>query len=102
MEKMSMILIGIVLVMIGISNYKGNINSLHSYHRKRVCDEDSLPFGTLVGSGTILVGLCITVSGLLSFAGISESIQEIVSVAGLSAGLPIIIYAMFKYNKGLF
>ena len=35
METMSKILIGVVLIVIGIGNAKGNINSLHSYHRKR-------------------------------------------------------------------
>ena len=102
MEKMTMILLGIVLVLIGISNYKGNINSLHSYHRKRVQEEDRVPFGRLVGTGTILVGFSLIVSAALAFAGVSEMIQEVVTVAGLVAGIPIITYAMFKYNKGIF
>ena len=102
MEKMTMILLGVVLVLIGISNYKGNINSLHSYHRKRVQEEDRVPFGRLVGTGTILVGFSLIVSAALAFAGVSEMIQEVVTVAGLVAGIPIITYAMFKYNKGIF
>ena len=102
MEKMTMILLGVVLVLIGISNYKGNINSLHSYHRKRVQEEDRVPFGRLVGTGTILVGFSLIVSAALAIAGVSEMIQEVVTVAGLVAGIPIITYAMFKYNKGIF
>ena len=102
METMSKILIGVVLIVIGIGNAKGNINSLHSYHRKRVSEEHRLPFGKLVGSGTIVIGFCITVSGILAFAGASELFQEAVAIIGLALGIPMIFYAMFKYNKGVF
>ena len=35
-EFMIQIIIGLVLIIIGIFNMKGNISLLHSYHRKRV------------------------------------------------------------------
>ena len=41
-------LIGVICIILGVSNMKGNINSLHSYHRHRVSEEDRLPFGSLV------------------------------------------------------
>ena len=49
-------LVGAVLVGMGIYNIKGNISSLHSYHRSRVKEEDRLPFGRLVGIGNITMG----------------------------------------------
>ena len=39
-EFIIQIIIGLVLVIIGIFNMKGNISLLHSYHRKRVKKED--------------------------------------------------------------
>jgi hypothetical protein len=49
-------LVGIVCIVLGISNMKGNISSLHSYHRSRVSEEDRIPFGKKVGLGTIIIG----------------------------------------------
>ena len=37
-------LVGVVCIVLGISNMKGNISSLHSYHRNRVSEEDRIPF----------------------------------------------------------
>ena len=51
MEQIITIVIGIVMILIGFSNRKGNISMLHSYHRKRVTEEDRLPFGKMVGNG---------------------------------------------------
>ena len=43
------IALGIVCILIGLSNRKGNIETLHSYHRSRVSEEDRIPFGKEVG-----------------------------------------------------
>ena len=59
-------IVGIVCIVLGISNYKGNISSLHSYHRSRVSEEDRIPFGRMVGLGTIIIGAVIIV-----FSGMS-------------------------------
>ena len=102
MENLLTIIIGAVLALIGVSNCKGNINSLHSYHIKRVTEENRLPFGRLVGAGTIIVGVFLALSGVLGYTGATEKVQEVVLIAGFLAGLPFILYAMFKYNKGIF
>ena len=87
------VILGIIIIIIGIMNMKGNISTLHSYHRKRVKEEDRLPFARLVGLGTIIIGGCLIVS---SFLG------ETILIIGLIIGLIPIVYAMFKYNKGIF
>ena len=46
--------VGIILCVIGILNMKGNISSLHSYHRNNIKEEDIKPFGKLVCLGTVL------------------------------------------------
>ena len=48
-EFIIQIIIGLIIIIIGILNMKGNISLLHSYHRKRVKKEDIIPFGKKVG-----------------------------------------------------
>ena len=108
MEYIVTAIVGVVCILIGISNRKGNISMLHSYHRKRVAEEDRLPFGKLVGLGMIIIGITLLLfSGLYFMASyLQESlcfiIGNIVFAAGFAIGLGITFYAMFKYNKGIF
>ena len=100
--------VGIVCIILGISNMRGNISSLHSYHRSRVSEEDRIPFGKLVGTGTIIIGIALLVSGVLSYLSVRCEqemfilIGNIVTGAGLVVGLGLSFFAMFKYNKGIF
>ena len=100
--------LGILIIVLGISNRKGNIASIHWYHRKRVTEEERIPFGKLVGLGTIIIGVCFLVSSVLSFVAehyekeLYSQIGGVIVAAGLVVGLGISFYAMFKYNKGIF
>ena len=102
------LLVGILCIVIGILNTKGNISMLHSYHRKRVTEADRIPFGRLVGLGMILIGIAIIIGGtLLSVGELLESdiytlLGTILMIVGLVVGTVISFYAMFKYNKGIF
>lgn len=100
-ELIIQIIIGIVLIIIGISNIKGNISLLHSYHRKRVKKEDIKPYGKKVGIGTIIIALTIIIAGILAFLNYTN-ISNISLIVGFLTGFIIIFYAMFKYNKGIF
>ena len=108
MDNVFSAIIGVVCIIIGISNRKGNISLLHSYHRKRVSDEDRLPFGKLVGLGTIIIGVALILVGGLHFVAniVQENIYSILAnvilIVGLVIGLGINFYAMFRYNKGIF
>ena len=55
--------VGIICIVLGISNMRGNLSSLHSYHRNRVSEENRKPFGRIVGLGTIIVGVGIMLYG---------------------------------------
>lgn len=100
--------VGILLIVIGIINFNGNINSLHSYHRSRVKPEDVLPFGRLVGIGMIIMGVAFLVFGvLITFSSYYKNhllsiIAYIVMGGGIVAGTSIAFYAMIKYNGGIF
>jgi hypothetical protein len=101
-------LVGIICVALGISNMRGNISSLHSYHRHRVSEEDRLPFGKQVGLGTVIIGIGIIIFSILSAATlyIENSIPVFVGTAvlivGIIVGLIISLKAIMKYNKGIF
>lgn len=101
-------IIGVVLIVLGVMNLKGNISTLHSYHRKRVSEEDRLPYGRKVGTGTIIVGCAIIVKAATEFAGEKMKLPVLITVGtvllavGLVVGIAIITAAMIKYNKGVF
>lgn len=100
--------VGAVLVILGISNMKGNINSIHWYHRQRVTEENKAVFGKLMGIGTIVCGISIFLFGLLSaLAELTEqsifmTAGSYVTIAGLAVGIGIFIYTTIKYNKRIF
>ena len=100
--------VGIVCIVLGISNMRGNISSLHSYHRSRVSKEDRLPFGKQVGLGTIIVGIGIIVFSVLSSVTLYTEndifilVGTAVLIIGIILGLVISFRAMIKYNKGIF
>lgn len=102
------IIIGVVIIILGIINYKGNITTLHSYHRSRVKPQDVLPFGRLVGVGTIIIGISIIIMGILTLLALilENDIYTVIGTAilitGLVVGIIITFYAMIKYNKGIF
>ena len=108
MESIVTAVVGVVLIIIGILNRKGNVSMLHSYHRKRVSAEDMLPFGKMVGLGMIIIGTSLIIMGGLLFVAtiLKEDIYNIlgtaVSIVGLVVGSIIAFYAMIKYNKGIF
>ena len=100
--------VGVVCIVLGISNMRGNISSLHSYHRHRVSEEDRIPFGKQVGLGTIIIGVGIMVFSVLSSVTLYTEndifilIGTAILIIGIILGLVISFRAMIKYNKGVF
>lgn len=101
-------IVGIVFIILGASNMKGNISSLHSYHRHRVSEEDKIPFGKKVGLGNVIIGIAVIIFSFFSAITLythNESftlIGSIILIAGIIVGLAISFKAMIKYNKGVF
>lgn len=108
MDSIFTLLIGIVCVGIGIVNFRGNVSTLHAYHRKRVSEEDMPAFARLIGIGTIVIGAAMILMSALSF--MAEKLQQnaynvagiVILIIGFVVGFGLSFYAIFKYNKGLF
>ena len=102
------LIVGIICIVIGMVNMKGNISSLHSYHRSRVAPEDVKPFGKLVGIGMIIIGIALIIAGVFTYLtiltdlAIYTAIGMVIMTLGFIAGLGIAFYAMKKYNRGIF
>ena len=102
------IVLGVFILILGISNMKGNISSVHWYHRQRVSEENRIPFGRMIGLGTIMIGISMVMFGCFAFA--AEKLQNelymligsVIMVIGIIVGLVLSFYAMMKYNKGIF
>ena len=101
-------LVGALCIVLGISNMRGNISSLHSYHRHRVSEEDRIPFGKQVGLGTVIIGIGIIIFSFLSAVtlytenNIFTLIGTAVLIVGIVVGFIMSFKAMIKYNKGIF
>ena len=99
--------VGIACIVIGISNMRGNISTLHSYHRNHVSEENRLPFGRSVGLGTIIIGISVSIYGILMGVAIKTGNEILtligggVMLIGLAVGLGITLYAIKKYNGGI-
>ena len=100
--------VGLICIVLGIFNRKGRIESLHSYHRKRVSEEDRIPFGKMVGNGMIITGASIIgFSGLSIATALTENalftvIGAVIMTVGVIVGFILAFGAMMKYNKGIF
>ena len=102
------IAVGLVICFLGITNMRGNLSSLHSYHRNRVRDEDKKIFVRLVGMGNIIMGASVAILGVLIYVWEQTQILAyaiaggVLIAVGMIVGLGISFFAMIKYNKGIF
>lgn len=101
-------IVGVICIVLGVSNMRGNISSLHSYHRHRVSEEDRAPFGKQVGLGTVIIGAGILIYSVLSAITLYTEnnifilVGTAILIAGIIIGLIMSLRAMIKYNKGIF
>ena len=102
------LLVGAACIILGIMNMCGNVSTLHSYHRRRVKEEDVVPFGKKIGLGTLLCGAAIAGYSVLSMltllveSPVLIPLATAVLIVGLAVGAAFVLYALFKYNKGIF
>ena len=96
-----MLIFGILIVCLGIMNFKGNISSIHWYNRRKVAKENEKQYGKYMGIGTIVVGSSLILNSILQMIFELEIFYCII-VIGVVVGLGFILYSQIKYNKGIF
>lgn len=100
MDNIALLILGIFISIIGIVNMTGNISTIHSYNRRKVKEEDVPKYGRAIGTGTLIIGASLIVAFVTTFW--SEEAMSFIVIPALVIGLGFILYAQFKYNKGIF
>lgn len=101
MDYLLLLMVGIALILTSIPNLKGNISTVHRYNRRRVSEADAPRYGRAMGLGTLIMGVSAALTAILQLIFDWEPIFNLLA-AGVAVGLAIMLYAQFKYNKGLF
>ncbi len=101
MEYILLLLLGATLIVAGIINMKGNISTVHWYNRRKVSKADAPRYGRAMGLGTLIMGASTAATAVLQMIFDREAIFYLLA-AGVAVGLTVMVYAQFKYNKGIF
>lgn len=101
MKNIALLIIGLLISLIGIMNIKGNISSIHWYNRRKVKQEDVPKYGKLMGIGTLLIGITLIILYVLIKIDLKYLIDWII-VPLIIVSIGIMLYAQFKYNRGIF
>lgn len=100
-DSLTQLGIGVICVLFGIFNMCGNIGSIHWYNRRKVTKENQKVYCMFVGLGTLIVGAAIIVGAVIQALGNITASGWVIGI-GVLIGLIFILYAQFKYNRGLF
>ena len=95
------LIIGIILLILGVFNIRGNISTIHWYNRRRVKESDIPKYGKFVGCGTVIIGGSMILSALFDLA-FETAVSDWLLLVGCAVGLAFILFGQFKYNKGIF
>ncbi|MGN0691414.1 MAG: hypothetical protein ACI4K7_03600 [Oscillospiraceae bacterium] len=102
METVILIAVGFLLLILGyLIGVKQKINLVHSYHYKRVKEEDKPVFCRKIGLGNAIIGGAILMIPLMTVLIGAAAALVIAGIASLAAGC-IVISTIIKYNHGLF
>lgn len=101
MEYILLLGLGLVLMAASVPSLQGNASTIHWYNRRRVSREDAPQYARAMGVGTLIMGVCVAVTAVLQMIFDLEVIFYLLA-AGVAVGLAVMIYAQFKYNKGIF
>ena len=100
MDNIVLLILGVFISLLGIVNIMGNISTIHSYNRRNVKEEDVPKYGRAIGTGTLIIGVSLIAAFVTTFW--SEEAMSFIVIPALVIGLGFILYAQFKYNKGIF
>ena len=88
-----------LLIILGISIYKGHVELIHSYHQENVTDK--IGYGKAMGKALIVFSIPMLISGVMAL--FTESVLPvIILIVGMIVGFIPIIKTQKKYNGGMF
>ncbi len=100
-EWIAMIVLGLLLILMGILNLRGDLSSIHWYNRRKVAAEHRSAYGRCMGAGSAAIGGGLLLTGLLQLARPMEAWYWI-ALLGVILGLGLMLYGQFRYNRGIF
>lgn len=103
--SITMLILGVLFVIIGIENVRGNIASIHWYNRRKITEETRKPYGKAMGIGTLIIAGGLIISAVLNMLVKMNSavlISGLITLITVIVGITFMLYAQFKYNKGIF
>ena len=100
MENLALLIFGLLLSVMGIVNMTGDIGTIHAYNRRKIREEDIPKYGKAVGAGTFIMGAALVAAFIVAFW--KEELVAFILLPAVVVGLALILYAQFKYNRGIF
>ena len=100
-DSLELLGLGVIISVLGIFNLRGNIASIHWYNRRKVSKEDQLPYCRCMGLGSLIIGLSLIVAGIIQAIFTAEA-GAVIILIGIIIGLSLMLFAQFKYNRGIF
>ena len=100
-DSLELLGLGAIISSLGIFNLRGNIGSIHWYNRRKVTKENQLPYCRYMGSGTLIIGVSLIAAGFVQALATDEAAAWVIA-GGVMVGLALMLYAQFKYNRGIF
>lgn len=94
-------LLALLFFVIGRTIGKGNIESIHSYHRKNVKDEDKMAYAKLHSKGMYSIALGFFIEGIVNYLRI-ENFDALIIFGSIAIGFLFFNKAQKKYNGSWF
>ena len=100
-DSIGIIILGIYIILLGVFNLQGNIASIHWYNRRKVTKENQIPYARLHGFSCVIIGISMIIASIVQSCGF-VNLSGSIALIGIAIGLGLMLYAQFKYNKGIF
>ena len=98
-EILTFVAVGLILIVLGVLTWKKQTTAfLHSYHYKKVKEENIPAYTKGMGIGQIIIGAGLCLTGVLKLF-VDGALSWAFLIAGLAVGLPFIFKAQ-KENNG--
>lgn len=100
MGDIALLVIGLLIVVLGVVNMRGNVSTIHWYNRMRVKEEDLPQYGKVLGLGTIVIGVGMIFAYLMTLWN-EHYVSHFLIISSV-IGFLIMLYGQLKYNNGIF